>query len=77
MSNLLKLINWPILIGSFFLGLIFVHLSSEPKEDILVYPTPNNAGKIQYQDKADVCYTYEINSINCPKSGAKTIPIQE
>lgn len=77
MSKLLKLINWPVLIGSFLLGLIFVHLSSEPNEDILVYPTPNNAGKIQYQDKAGLCYTYKANNINCPKSGAKTIPIQE
>ena len=63
MSKLLKLINWPVLIGSFLLGLIFVHLSSEPNEDILVYPTPNNSGKIQYQDKAGVCYTYEGKSI--------------
>ena len=77
MSKLLKLINWPVLIGSFFLGLIFVHLSSEPNEEILVYPTPHNAGKIQYKDKADLCYIYKANNINCPKKGSKSIPIQE
>ena len=77
MSKLLRLINWPVLIGSFLLGIIFVHLSSEPNENIMVYPTPHNAGKIQYQDKAGVCYSYKTVDINCPKSGAKTIPLQE
>ena len=77
MSKLLKLINWPVLIISFLFGLMFVHLSSEPNEQIYVYPTPINAGKIQYKDKAGLCYTYESSNINCPKKGMKTIPIQE
>uniref|UniRef100_A0A6C0CPF1 Uncharacterized protein n=1 Tax=viral metagenome TaxID=1070528 RepID=A0A6C0CPF1_9ZZZZ len=77
MSKLTKLINWPVFIGSFLLGLIFVHLSSEPSEKILVYPTPINAGHIQYEDKAGVCYVYKTIDVNCPKKGVKNIPIQE
>ena len=77
MSRLLKLINWPVLIGSFLMGLVFVHLSSEPNEIIKVYPTPNNSEKIQYQDKAGVCYIYKSEELKCPKEGIKTIPIQE
>ena len=77
MSKLIKLINWPVLIGSFFLGLIFVHLSSEPNENILVYPTPSNSQEIQYEDKAGVCYVYKANHVKCPKNGTKKIPLQE
>jgi len=77
MSKLIKLINWPVLIGSFLVGLLFVHLSSEPNENIFVYPTPNNVEKIQYEDKAGLCYVYKSSEIKCPKEVVKSIPIQE
>lgn len=77
MSKLSNLINWPIFIGSFLVGLIFVNLTNEPNEKIYVYPTPDNAGEIQYKDKVGNCYTYKTEEINCPKKGVKLIPIQE
>ena len=52
-------------------------MTSEPNENILVYPTPDNIGKIQYSDKAGTCYIYKSEEINCPKKDFKLIPIQE
>ena len=74
-----QFINFKIFMISLFVGLFFVYLSTPPAKVIMVYPTPNNAETIKYQDKADNCHMFDSTKVNCPddKSVIKNIPIQE
>jgi hypothetical protein len=76
---LFKFISLKIFLLSLALGLLFVYLSSPDPTIIYVYPTPDNAGHIEYKDKADNCFQFEANEITCPSdtSKLKTIPIQK
>ena len=60
------------------IGLFFTYILAPPKKIIIKWPTPENAGKIIYKDKADSCYKYKANEIPCPddKSEIKNISIQ-
>ena len=73
----MKYINFPVFIVSLVRGFIFVYLSAAPTETVLVYPTPENAGKIEYKDKAGTCFSFKAMEVSCPKTGMKVIPIQE
>lgn len=71
-----KFINLRIFFITFLIGLACVRFFAQPTETILVYPTPSNAGKHQYIDRAGNCFVYGSKGISCPKIGAKKIPIQ-
>lgn len=73
----MKSINWTVFIVSFLIGLVFIYVSSSPDEEVYVYPTPENAGTIEYKDKANNCFVYQAKKQACPKSDIKYIPIQE
>jgi hypothetical protein len=75
---LLNFINVPIFIASFLFGLFFIHIYSQDKEQISVYPTPDNVGKIEYVDKAGNCFNFEAIQVKCPHSldNIKEIPVQ-
>ena len=75
----MKYINLPVFLISLILGLVFVHVSAEPTETVLVYPTPENAGKHEYVDKIGNCYQYHAEQMPCPKEKKllQRIPIQE
>ena len=49
-----------------FLGILYNYLEDPEPEVIYKYPTPDNAGKIIYQDKAGVCYKYKSKKVDCP-----------
>jgi len=74
---MLKYINIPVFLMSLGIGFIFVYLSKVETETVLVYPTPENAGTIEYKDRAGNCFVFQSHKKNCPKSGIKNIPIQE
>jgi hypothetical protein len=62
---------------SFAFGLLFMCLSSPSNKIIVVYPTPENAGHIDYQDKAMNCFKFEAIKAKCPsKLSFNTIPFQ-
>ena len=73
----MKYINLPIFLLSLVIGFIFIYLSATPTETVLVYPTPENAGRVEYKDKAGTCFSYKAMEVKCPKVGMKVIPIQE
>lgn len=60
---------------SFFIGILLVYISVPTPEVILKYPTPDNSGKIVYQDSADSCYVYDSKEVQCSKSAIDT-PLQ-
>lgn len=61
-----------------FIGLFYTYLTTPMPEVIIKYPTPENAGKIIYKDKADVCYKYVAKEVSCPadKTQIKKLDIQ-
>ena len=73
-----KYIHINIFIISLAIGLFFVYITGADIHPIYVYPTPQNAGKIQYKDKADNCFMYSAEEITCPddKSLIAPNPIQ-
>ena len=72
-------INIPVFLISLAIGLLFVYLFQPELSVIYVYPTPNNNNKIQYKDKADNCFKFNSEEVECPKdiTKIKKIPIQK
>lgn len=73
-----KFLNLPIFICSFIVGVLFVQLSSPSNTIVLVYPTPDNIKHIEYKDKVNNCFVYDVNKIKCPsdQKDIKKIPVQ-
>ena len=63
--------------GSFLLGGAAVYFTAPATNTIVVYPTPENARKVEYKDRAGTCYVYGAKKIKCPAGGGKPIPLQE
>lgn len=74
-----RFISLPVFLISVAVGLFFVYLSQPSPTAIYVYPTPDNAGKVQYKDKADNCFQFESREVRCPsdETKIKSIPIQK
>ena len=62
---------------AFALGGIMVYFTAAATTTVIVYPTPDNAGQVEYKDKAGNCYRYSSKKIKCPAKGARKIPLQE
>jgi len=71
----MKYFHIPTFIISLSIGLLYVYLNEVPLKPIYVYPQPNQANSIQYQDKARRCYIYESKEMTCHKD-ALDFPIQ-
>jgi hypothetical protein len=74
----MKYISVPLFIASFFIGMVYIHLSNPPTRSITIFPTIDNVGKFQYKDQADNCFTFIPNEKKCPfmSNSIKKIPIQ-
>ena len=77
--TLSNLFSFPTFIISFIIGIIFVYLNEKPSKIIYVYPTPDNIHQIEYIDKANNCFEYIAQEVNCPNDINKItlIPIQD
>lgn len=72
-----KIINLKVFLVSLFLGLLFIYLNDDKKK-INVFPTPSNINDIEYIDKADNCFEYVMENVDCPSNNKEInhIPIQ-
>ena len=75
---LFKYISLPVFIISFAIGLLFVYMLGPEQKTIYIYPTPENVDKMLFKDKANNCFRFEEESIDCPSDPSKIsdIPMQ-
>ena len=75
---LLNYISIPVFLVSFAIGLFFVYILGPERKKIIIYPSPETVGKVLFKDKADNCFYFEEQEIDCPGDFSKifTIPIQ-
>jgi hypothetical protein len=75
---LLQHISLPIFLISFAVGLFFIYILGPEMKTIYIYPSPENVDKVLFKDKADNCFLFEEEVVECPKDKTKIfgIPIQ-
>jgi hypothetical protein len=61
------MINIFYFVLAFSIGMFIVYITTPPPQIVLKFPSPYNAGKVIYADKANNCYTYEVSDVSCPK----------
>lgn len=76
---ILDRLNFFYFILSFSIGLFFAYITNPQPEIVLKFPSPTNAGKVVYKDKAGQCYAYKVEKKQCPHDGTnvKAQPILE
>ena len=74
-----KFISIPTFIISLAIGLFMVYIWGPDAHEVYVFPTPENASRIQYKDNADNCFTFKSSEVKCPTDERKisSIPIQK
>lgn len=75
---LLNYISIPIFLVSFAVGLFFVYILGPEMKKIYVYPSPETVNNVLFKDKADNCFYFKEEVVECPsdESLLSTIPIQ-
>jgi len=59
-------ISIPIFLVSFIIGLLFIYILGPEMKTIYIYPSPENVDKVLFKDKAENCFYFEEESIECP-----------
>jgi hypothetical protein len=75
---LFKYISLPVFIISFAIGLLFVYILGPEQKKIYIFPTPENVEKLLFKDKANNCFHFEEETVDCPSDPSKIsdIPMQ-
>ena len=75
---LLNYISIPAFLISFAIGLFFVYILGPEMKTVFIYPTPENVDKILFKDKADNCFSFKEEVVDCPKDESliSKIPMQ-
>jgi hypothetical protein len=75
---ILNYISIPIFLISFALGLFFIYILGPEMKTVYIYPSPENVDKVLFKDKAENCFYFEQETIECPNNESliSKIPIQ-
>ena len=75
---LLNYISIPVFLVSFAIGLFFVYILGPEMKTVFIYPSPENVDKVLFKDKADNCFSFNEEIVDCPKDESliSKIPIQ-
>jgi hypothetical protein len=75
---LLNYISIPVFLVSFAIGLFFVYILGPEMKTVFIYPSPENVDKVLFKDKADNCFSFKQEIIECPKDESliSKIPMQ-
>ena len=75
---LFNYISLPTFLISFAIGLLFIYFIGPEMKTIYIYPSPENVDKILFKDKADNCFYFKEENVECPKDRnlISNIPIQ-
>jgi hypothetical protein len=75
---LLNYISLPVFLISFGIGLLFAYILGPEQKKVYIYPSPENINKIMFKDKAENCFSFKEEEIECPTdlSSLFNIPLQ-
>jgi hypothetical protein len=75
---LLNYISIPVFLASFAIGLFFVYVLGPEMQKIYIYPSPETVNKVLFKDKANNCFHFQEELVDCPTDISKisSIPIQ-
>jgi hypothetical protein len=75
---ILDYISIPIFLVSFAIGLFFIYVLGPEMKKVYIYPTPESVDKVLFKDKAENCFHFEEEIIECPKDESliSEIPMQ-
>lgn len=75
---ILNYISIPIFLISFTIGLFFIYILGPEIKTVYIYPSPENIDKVLFKDKADNCFHFQEEIVECPKNEnlISKIPIQ-
>lgn len=70
-------IKYPAFIIGIIAGFVLLRFYGTDRPIFYKWPTPDNAGKVNYKDKNGVCYQYESTEVDCAanKEKAKPVPL--
>ena len=64
---------FPFLLG-LFIGIFLVYVLKPTATVVYKYPSMDNAGKIIYQDRNDICFKYHADTVDCNKNESRITP---
>lgn len=75
---ILNYISIPIFLVSFAVGLFFIYILGPEMKTVYIYPSPESVDKILFKDKADNCFYFQEQIVQCPNDEnlISKIPIQ-
>ncbi len=75
---ILNYISIPTFLISFAVGIIFLYILGPEIKTIYIYPSPENIHKVLFKDKANNCFNFEEEVVECPKNSSliEKIPMQ-
>lgn len=75
---ILNYISFPIFLISFAIGILFIYILGPEIKTIYIYPSPESVDKVLFKDKAENCFYFQEESVECPTNASliSKIPMQ-